>query len=121
MKILELISVAAAAVVASVYIWAKQHYRQIASAASNANPAINSYIENDNPPFLEKLQCVILNLSTKWTRNIHEKPFALVAQDHKYIPGLKRTRAARNNEEPTRSSKPKPPLVIGTIRKSLKS
>ena len=104
MKILELISVVAAAVVSSVYVWAKQHYRQIASAASNANPAIDSYIGKDSPPFLEKLQCVMLNLSTKWTRNIHDKPFALVAQDHKYISGLKRTRAARNNEEPTSSS-----------------
>lgn len=112
----EILGAAAAALASSVvYLWTVHQYRRIAS--SNSNPAVDKYIDNEKPPFVEKLQCVLLYLTTKWTRNIHKKPYELVTEPHKYIPGLLRTRAARAGEVPSKTSKSKSPLVIGTIRK----
>lgn len=113
-KILELAGALSAAVVSAVYVWTRQKYRQIRKMTPS--PHLDKYMDSENPPFGEKLQSVLLQITTKVTRTIHRQPYSIVAEDHRYIPGLKRTRAAKKGESATKSDKSRSPLVIGTIR-----
>mmetsp|Transcript_14584 Transcript_14584/g.29570 ORF Transcript_14584/g.29570 Transcript_14584/m.29570 type:complete len:551 (+) Transcript_14584:197-1849(+) len=134
LRILELLAAVGTAFLSAAYVWTRQHYDQIANETAKSNPALPRYLashdddgnnnnNNNQPSFLEKLQCVLLHVTTKWTRHLHKTPYALVAEPHKYIPGLKPTRAARKNEvsnivnkDKSNKASPPPPLVIGTIR-----
>jgi len=118
-RIVEILAAIGTAVLSATYVWTQQHYKQIANEAANSNPALPRYLGKnvDEPSFLEKLQCVLLHVTTKWTRRFHKEPYALVAEPHRYITGLKRTRAARKNEvSNVNKGTPSSPIVIGTIR-----
>ena len=118
---LELLGAAVAAVASTaVYAVTVREYRRLAASTHNAAVTEEPYgtqLDWQRPPFWEQFQCVLLYWMTRWTRQIHRQPYALVVEPHKYIPRLLRTRAAKASEVPTKSNKPKAPLVIGTIRK----
>ena len=113
-KIAEIVGVIIASFIGSLYVWTDKDYKRI--AASSPVVAIDDYVKAA-PGFTEKLQCVLLHWHTRFTYKIHKDPFPLVAEDDANLPHLKRTRAAKKGETPTKSAKPKAPLVIGTIRK----
>ena len=114
LRILDLLAVIAATLTGTAYVWTQNAYRKI---ATNTPIAIDRYVGETEPAFTDKLQCVLVHYTAKWAKTIHKQPFPIVADQHRFIHGLKRTRAARQSEPPTQSDKPKPPLVIGTIRK----
>ena len=116
LRILDLLAVIAATLTGTAYVWTQNAYRKI---ATNTPIAIDRYVGETEPAFTDKLQCVLVHYTAKWAKTIHQQPFPIVADQHRFIHGLKRTRAAQQSEPPTQSDKPKPPLVIGTIRKYL--
>lgn len=97
-----------------VVILARKDYARIAASTPIA---VDAYVGEASPAFMDQLQCVLVHWYTRLSRTIHKDPFAIVAYKDPFIDGMFRTRAARKEEEPTKSQKPKPPLVIGTIRK----
>jgi len=96
-------------------IWINREYEGIVISTP---VDIDKYV-GGTPGFLDRVQCVLVNRGTRATRTIHSKPFPIVAEEDEDFSGLLRTRNAKKNETATKSDKPKPPLVVGTIRKFL--
>ena len=93
--------------------WINRAFSEIAnSTALN----IDEYV-GETPGFLDRAQCVLANRGTRATITVHTDPFPIKAEEDENFPGLLRTRNAKKNETATKSQKPKPPLIIGTIRK----
>jgi len=98
-----------------VVLLTKKDYARIAKSTPIA---VDAYVGEPNPAFMDQFQCVLVHWYTRLSRTIHKDPFPIVAYKDPFIEGLHRTRAAKKDEDPTKSKKPKAPLVIGTIRKS---
>jgi len=99
-----------------VVIITKRDYARIAAATPIA---VDAYVGEPKPALMDQLHCVLIHWYTRLTRTMHSEadPYQIVSYKDPYVDGLYRTRAAKPNEEPTKSRKPKSPLVIGTIRK----
>lgn len=97
-----------------LYLWAQRDYARL---AQQTPIPIDVYVGEPHPAFLDQLQCVVIHWYTRLTRTIHTDPFRLMAEADDRIPGLQRTRAARENETATTTGQSQAPLVLGTIRK----
>lgn len=99
-----------------IAVWASKRYQTIIQKDASAIP-IDAYI-GKSPTLMETIQAVLTYTYAKKGHAVTNKsPYSIVAEPSRNIDGLKSTRRAKEGEMPTTSDKPKPPLIIGSMRK----